>query len=147
MNPSRRAVAVSLVALTLLSVGVIAEAERNYATVTNLDESTASVVETEIDEGLVVTLRVHNSMNRPVEIQYVHVELSHDDGRGSASTPYNGLRSLDPGDGTLTAYVPSRLAGTELSSGDEVTVSGTVAVRVYNDYRFEIPIEQREVTL
>jgi hypothetical protein len=35
----------------------------------------------------------------------------------------------------------------ELAEGDRVTVDGTVAVRVYNAYEFEIPIEPTEVTL
>lgn len=147
MSPSRRIVTVSLVALTLLSVGVVAEAERNYANVTSLDESTASVVDAEFDDGVVVTIRVHNSMNRPVRIQYVHIDLSHDDGRGSASTPYQGYKSLSPGTGTVTGYVPARLISGNLSQGDDVTVTGTISVQVYNDYRFEIPIEEREVTL
>jgi len=147
VSPNRRTVAVSLVVLTLLSVGVVAEAERNYATVTDLDESTASVVDAELDEGVVVTIRVHNSMNRPVRVQYVHVDLAHEGGRGAASTPYQGYRTLAPGTGTLTGHVPSRLVRGNLSRGDDVAVSGTVAVRVYNDFRFEISIEQREVTL
>lgn len=147
MSPSRRTVTVSLVVLTLFSVGVVAEAERNYANVTSLDESTASIVDAEFDDGVVVTIRVHNSMNRPLRVQYVHVDLSHEDGRGAASTPYQGYQSLSPGTGTVKAYVPARLISGNLSEGDDVTVTGTVAVRVYNDYRFEIPIEQREVTL
>jgi len=133
--------------LTLLSVGVVAEAERNYANVTELDESTASVVDAEFDDGVVVTIRVHNSMNRPVRIQYVYVDLTHDDGRGASSTPYQGYKSLSPGTGAVTGYVPTRLISGNLSDGDTITVSGRVAVRVYNDYRFEIPIEKREVTL
>lgn len=147
MRLSRRAVTVSLVALTLLSVGVVAEAERNYANVTSLDESTASVVDAEFDDGVVVTIQVHNSMNRPIRIQYVHVDVTHDGGRGAASTPYQGYESISPGTGTVKGYVPARLISGTLSAGDDVTVTGTVTVRVYNDYRFEIPIEQREVTL
>ncbi|MEF8801293.1 MAG: hypothetical protein V5A38_01110 [Halolamina sp.] len=147
MSPSRRTVTVSLVVLTLLSVGVVAEAERNYANVITFEESTASVADAEFDDGVVVTVRVHNSMNRPIRVQYVHVDLSHEDGRGSASTPYQGFNSISPGTGTVKGYVPARLISGNLSQGDAVTVTGTVTVRVYNDYRLEIPIEQREVTL
>jgi hypothetical protein len=147
VSPSRRVVAASLVALVLLSVGVVAEAERNYATVTELDASTASVTGAEFDDGVTVTLEIHNSMNRPVRVEYVNVDLRHDGGSGGASTPYNGYRSLDPGTGSLTAHVPARLTGGELSPGKTVEVSGTVTVRVYNGYEFDIPIEPREVTL
>lgn len=138
---------VSLVVLTLLSIGVVAEAERNYANVSSLDESTASVADAEFDEGVVVTIRVHNSMNRPLRIQDLHVDISHDDGRGAASTPYQGYRSLSPGTETVKGYVPERLISGNLSAGDEITVKGTITVRVYNDYRFQIPIEEAEVTL
>lgn len=137
----------SLVVLTLLSVGVVAEAERNYAAVTERDGSTASVSDVAFDERLEVTLRIHNSMNRPVRLQYVHVDLHHDEGNGGSSTSFNGYRTLDPGTETVTVSVPSRLVGGSLSQGDNVTVSGTVAVEVYNGYRFEIPIDSREVTL
>lgn len=147
MSSIRRAVTLSLITLTLLSVGVIAEAERNYVNVTDLDESTASVVDAKFDDGVVVTIQVHNSMNRPIRIQYVHVDLTHTDGRGAASTPYQGYRSISSGTGTVKGYVPARLISGNLSEGDEITVTGTVTVQVYNDYRFEIPIEKREVTL
>jgi hypothetical protein len=39
------------------------------------------------------------------------------------------------------------MTGGSLSEGDSVTVSGTVVVEVYNDFRFEIPIELAEVRL
>lgn len=137
----------SLVVLTLLSVGVVAEAERNYAAVTERDGSTASVSDVAFDERLEVTLRVHNSLNQPVRLQYVHVDLHHGEGTGGSSTPFNGYRTLDPGTETVTVSVPSRLVGGSLSRGDEVTVSGTVAVKVYNGYQFEIPIDIREVKI
>lgn len=147
MNRRRRLGTVSLVVLTLLSVGVVAEAERNYAAVTDRDGSNASVSDVAFDERLEVTLRVHNSMNQPVRIQYVHVDLHHAEGTGGSSTSFNGYRTLDPGTETMTVFVPARLVGGSLSQGDRVTVSGTVAVQVYNGYRFEIPIDSREVEI
>jgi hypothetical protein len=147
MTVPRRLVVVSLVGLALVSVGVIAEAERNYATVTALDRSTASVVDASLEEGVVVGIRVHNSMNRPIRVDYVTVSLSSDDAGGLASTPYNEHRKLPPGDGRISGMVPLRQVDGELAEGDRVTVDGTVAVRVYNAYEFEIPIEPTEVTL
>lgn len=147
MNRNRLLVTVSLLVLTLVSVGVVAEAERNYATVTERDDSTAAVSDVVLDGGIELSVRVHNSMNRPLRVQYVHVDLAHDEGNGGSSTPYNGYRTVGPGTETLVVSVPERLTGGPLSEGDTVTVSGTVVVEVYNDYRFEIPIEPTEVTL
>ena len=147
MTLPRRLVVVSLVGFALVSVGVIAEAERNYATVTALDRSTASVVDASLEEQVVVGIRVHNSMNRPIRVDYVTVSLSSDDAGGLASTPYNEHRELPPGDGRISGIVPLRQVDGELAEGDRVTVDGTVAVRVYNAYEFEIPIEPTEVTL
>lgn len=147
MSPSRRRVGASLVALTLLSVGVIAEAERNYATVTALDQSTASVIDATLDDRVVVTLRIHNSMHRPVRVDYVTITLSGDDVAGTASTPYNEHRKLLPENGQILGVVPQRQVDGDLADGDRVTVGGIVAVRVYNAYEFEIPIEPKEVTL
>ncbi|MFC6941958.1 hypothetical protein ACFQE8_18590 [Salinirubellus sp. GCM10025818] len=147
MTRSRRLVLASLVALALLSVVVVAEAERNYATVTTLDRSTASVVDATLEERAVVTLRVHNSMRRAVRVEYVTISLSGDNASGLASTPYNEHRKLPPGEERITGVVPLRQVDGELAEGDRVTVGGSVAVRVYNAYRFEIPIEPTEVTL
>ena len=147
MTVPRRLVVVSLVVFALVSVGVIAEAERNYATVTTLDRSTASVVDASLGEQVVVGIRVHNSMNRPIRVDYVTVSLSGDDAGGLASTPYNEHRELPPGEGRISGVVPLRQVDGELAEGDRVTVDGTVAVRVYNAYEFEIPIEPTEVTL
>ena len=147
MTLPRRLVVVSLVGFALVSVGVIAEAERNYATVTALDRSTASVVDASLEEQVVVGIRVHNSMNRPIRVDYVTVSLSSDDAGGLASTPYKEHRELPPGYGRISGIVPLRQVDGELAEGDRVTVDGTVAVRVYNAYEFEIPIEPTEVTL
>lgn len=147
MSRSRLFVTGSLVLLTLLSVGVVAEAERNYATVTERDDSTARVDEVVLDEGLELSIRVQNSMNRQLRVQYVHIDLAHHEGNGGSSTPYNGHRRIAAGTETLVVSVPERLTGGSLSEGDSVTVSGAVAVEVYNAYRFEIAIEPTEVTL
>lgn len=147
MSSTRPFVAVSLLFLTLISVGAVAEAERNYATVAERGDSTAAVDGVALDGGVELSIRVYNSMNRPLRIQYVTVDLSHADGHGGSSTPYNGYRTVDPGVETLTVSVPERLVGGSLSAGDTVTIRGTVVVEVYNDYRFDIPIDSTEVTL
>lgn len=147
MRTTRLLVTASLLFFTLVSVGVVAEAERNYATVAERDDSTAAVDGVALDDGLELSVRVYNSMNRPLRVQYVNIDLSHDDGRGGSSTPYNGYRTVDPGAETLTVSVPERLMGGPLSRGDTVRLRGTVVVEVYNNYRFDIPIEPTEVTL
>jgi len=143
----RRLVVVSLVAFALVSVGVVAEAERNYANVTALDRSTASVVDGTLDERVVIDLRVHNSMGRPIRVDYVTISLSGDGANGQASTPYNEHRELPAGEGRISGVVPLRQVDGELAEGDRVTVDGSVVVSVYNAYEFEIPIEPAEVTL
>lgn len=147
MSRQRLFVTASLVVLTLVSVGVIAEAERNYATVAERDDSTAAVSEVVLEEGLELSIRVHNSMNRPLRVQYVHINLAHDMGNGGSSTPYNGHRTIAPGTEALAVSVSERLTGGSLSEGDSVSVGGTVVVDVYNNYQFQIPIEPTEVTL
>lgn len=147
MSRTRLLVTASLLLLTLVSVGAIAEAEHNYATVTEREDSTATVSNVVLDEGLGLSIQVYNSMNRPLRVQYVHIDLAHDEGTGGSSTPYNGYRTIAPGTETLTVSVPERLTGGSLSEGDTVTVRGTVVVEVYNEYRFDIPIEPTEVTL
>lgn len=144
MTRTRPIVTASLLLLTLVSVGAIAEAEHNYATVAEREDSTAAVGDVVFDEGVRLSVQVTNSMNQPLRVQYVHIDLSHAGGQGASSTPYNGYRTIDPGIETLTVSVPERLVSGSLSAGDTVTIRGTVAVKVYNDYRFEIPIESTE---
>lgn len=146
MSGSRRLAVASLVVLAAVSLGVVVEAERNYATVAAADDSTAAVDRVAVDEDVTVTVRVYNSMRRPLRVEYATVDLSHAEGGGGSSTPYGGRRTLPPGNGTLTVTVPARLVDGSLSAGDSLTVGGVVAVRVYNGYRFEIPIDAREVT-
>lgn len=144
----RRHVLGSLLGITLFSGAVVAEAEHNYATVTALTETHARVEWARADDGgLQVRLAAHNSMNEPLRVQYVHLEIDHADGIDSASVPYNGIRSLPPGDSTLSPSIPERKITGQLEAGDSITVSGGVAVDVYNEYRFEIPIEPQEVEL
>lgn len=142
-------VAVSLVVVALLSGAVLAEAEANYERVTNRDETTASVTSVELtdDGGVAVTLRVDNTMNEPLRIQYVHVVLDRANVTDAASTPYNGYRSIPPEGGVVDAGVPGRQMSGSVAEGDTFTVRGTVAVEVYNRYRFEIPVEPAEVTI
>lgn len=147
MSSTRLFVTASLLFLTLISVGVIAEAERNYATVAERGDSTATVDGVVLDDGVELSVQVYNSMNQPLRVQYVTIDLSHNDGHGGSSTPYNGYRTVDPGAETLTVSVPERLVGGSLSAGDTVTVRGTVVVEVYNNYRFDILIDSTKVTL
>jgi hypothetical protein len=140
--------AASLVLLALLSGVVLAEAEANYQNVTSRDQTTATVNSVDLtDDGVRVVLQVHNSMEEPLRVQYVHIVLDRENATDAASVPYNGYRTLPPGDGLVTGGVPGRQTTGTISEGDTFTVRGTVAVEVYNRYRFEIPVEPTEVTI
>lgn len=154
-EPLRRGVAVksrhllgSLVIVALLSGVVVAEAERNYATVTSVAQSGASVDSvTETADGLHVHITVENTMNEPLRVQYVRLEFNQGNYTDAASIPYQGRRTLATESSSITMRVPARQISGELSAGTTLVVEGFVAIEVYNGYRFEIPIEPREVTL
>ena len=141
--------AATLVLLALLSGAVLVEAETNYERVASRDQTTAEVASVELtDDGSVaVGVRVRNTMREPLRVQYVHVELDRANATDAASVPYNGYRTVAPGTEIVSAGVPSRQLTGTVSEGDTFTVRGTVAVEVYNRYRFEIPIEPTEVTI
>lgn len=142
-------VAGSLVLLALLSVAVVAEAEANYATVTNRETATANVAEVTVtDDGSVqVRLGVENTMNEPLRVAYVHLELDREHSNDAASTPFGGYRTLPPGRSELTAGVTARQLSTDVAAGERITIRGRVAVSVYNNFRFDITIEETAVTL
>lgn len=138
----------SLLVVALLSGAVIAEAERNYATVSSATGSSGTVeAVSQTDGGLQVEIAVENTMNEPLRVQYVRLEFDQENYTDAASIPYQGRRTLATGVSTMTMTVPSRQISGELSAGTTLVVEGFVAVEVYNGYRFEIPIEPREVTL
>lgn len=138
----------SLVVIALLSGGVVAEAEQNYTAVTSVEQTSASVGSvTETDGDLQVEIVVENTMDDPLRVQYVRLELEHQNATDAASIPYQGHRQLPAGQSTMTMTVPDRQLSGSLSTGTTLVVEGFVAVEVYNGYRFEIPIEPREVTL
>jgi hypothetical protein len=138
----------SLLLLALASGAVLAEAEANYERVTSRDETVATVASVELVDGDVgVVVRVENAMREPLRVQYVHVVLDRHNATDSASASYNGYRTLPPGEGTVSATVPARQTTGRVAPGEAITVRGTVAVEVYNRYRFEIPVEPAEVTV
>lgn len=141
-------VAASLLLFALLSGGVLVEAEANYERVANRDETVATVAAVELVDGdVVVTVEVDNTMREPLRVRYVNVVLDRADATDSASMPYNGYRTLPTGEGFVNASVPARQTTGTVSPGETFTVQGTVAVEVFNRYRFEIPIEPTEVTV
>lgn len=143
-----RLVFVSLLLVTALSLGVVADAEANYRAVTTADETVATPVDASLTEdGVAVTVRVYNSMNKPLRVDFVRLVLVRPDGTDQVSIPFGERRSLPPGNATLTAGVPGRQIAGELSRGDRVRVRGYVAVAVFNGYEFEVPIREREVTV
>ncbi|MFB6201766.1 MAG: hypothetical protein ABEI98_07125 [Halorhabdus sp.] len=138
----------SLVVLAALSGAVVVEAERNYAAVTSVEQSTASVGSaTATDGGVQVEVVVKNEMPEPLRVQYVRLVLHRPNATDAASIPYQGTRSLAPGEATLTMTVPERQLTGTVSAGETLRVDGYVAVAVFNGYRFQIAIEEREVTL
>lgn len=138
----------SLLIVAVLSGGVVAEAERNYAAVTDVEGTTASVASATADgDGVSVTLTVDNGMGEALRIQYVYLTVSRENGTATTSVPYQGYERLPQGESTLRTGVPARQFDEAPAPGETVTVRGYLAVEVYNGYRFEIPIAEREVTL
>lgn len=143
-----RRVAVSLLLVALLSGAVVAEAETNYASVTGRDDTTAAVADARVEDGaLAVDIRVDSSMNGALRVEYVHLSVARPGHTDGASTPFNGLRSLSPGENDLGVSIPARQISGTISTGDTVTITGEIVVSVYNDYEFAIPIEETEVRL
>ncbi|WP_373189729.1 hypothetical protein [Halolamina sp.] len=138
----------SLVVIAMLSGVVVAEAERNYVAVTSVSQSTASVGSvSQTDDGLRIQVVVENSMNEPLRVQYVRLKLDRRNYTDATSFPYQGRRTLPPGESSMMMTVPTRQLSGDLSEDTTLVVEGFVAVEVYNGYRFEIPIEPTEVTL
>lgn len=138
----------SLLAVAIFSGAVVAEAERNYAAVTAVEETVASVEAASADgDGVSIAISVRNTMGEPLRLQYVHLRLDRANGSASTSVPYNGYETIPPGESTLTTGITDRQFEGEPESGETVVVDGHLVVEVYNGYRFEIPIDSREVTL
>ena len=138
----------SMLAIAVFSGVVVTEAERNFAAVTVVDETTASVETAAANgDGASIIIAVQNTMGQPLRLQYVHLTVEGADGRSSASVPYNGYETLPPGESTLTTGITERQFEGDARVGDSVIVSGHLAVEVYNAYRFQVPIDEREVTL
>lgn len=144
---SRRRVAFgSLVVCAALSGLVVAEAERNYASVTKAPSPTATIVGVDIaNRDLQVGLRVENTLNRPLRVEFAHIEVDDGTDAVTVSVPYRGIASLDPGESILEPTLSARRI-TDLSLDRSLTVSGYVAVTVYRQYRIDVPIDTREVT-
>jgi len=141
-------VAASLVLLALLSGSVLVEAETNYERVATRDETVATVDSVELVDGdVIVAVEVHNTMREPLRVRYVNVVLDRDNATDSASVPYNGYLTIPAGEAIVNASVPARQTTGTVTPGETFTVRGTVAVEVFNRYRFEIPIEPAEVTV
>lgn len=144
----RRRIVGSLVGVAFASGAVVAEAERNYAAVASRAETEAQVEAVDVGkDGLRVRLLVRNSLNEPVRLRYVHLDVDHAEYVDSASVPFNEYRSLDPGRSPLIVTIPERQLTGEPTAGETVTVSGTVAVTVYNEYEFDIPVGPTEARL
>lgn len=138
----------SLLVIALFSVGVVAEAERNYATVTEIEDTSATAASVSIDDGgVLVELAVENTMTEDLRVEFVHLSVRRANTTTEASVPYNGYRTVESGEDTLTAGIPERQFETPLESGETVRVEGFVAVEVYNGYRFRITLEPTEVPL
>jgi hypothetical protein len=141
-------VAASLVLLALLSGSVLVEAETNYERVTTRDETVATVADVELVDGdVIVAVEVHNTMREPLRVRYVNVVLDRANATDSASVPYNGYLKIPAGEAIVNGSVPARQTTGTVAPGETFTVRGTVAVEVFNRYRFEIPIEPAEVTV
>lgn len=148
MRSARRSGVLSLLVLALVSGGVLAEAEYNYASVTNAGESTASVLDaSRTDDGLRVRLSVENELDARLDVEYIHVEADHVGGVDEASVPYDGRRTLPPGETTLVVRIPERQLSDPTARIDRATVRGTVAVSAFNGYEFEIPINPKRVNV
>lgn len=143
-----RVVGASLLIVALFTGGVIVEAEHNYAAVADRDRTTAALVTASAEEGAIeVRIRVHNSMDEPLRLQYVHLEAIRRNATDSASTPYGGSKIVRPGNATLDVQISARQVTGDIAPNEDARIGGEVVVTVYNAYRFTIPIEDREVTL
>ena len=138
----------SLVILAVLSGAVVAEAERNYAAVSSVEATDARVASASVDDGgMLFTISVDNEMGEHLRVQFVHLSVRRADGTVSASVPYNGYETLPPGESRLSPGISARQFESPPEPGETVVVDGYLSVEVYNDYRFEVPIAEREVTL
>lgn len=138
----------SLVIIALFSAAVVAEAERNYAAVTEVEQTEAQVDTVSMVEGdLEVRITVDNSMPEALRLQFVHLTVERNNHTDAASVPYKGYRTLPPGTSTLSTGIPERHLTGGLSPGETVVVGGYLSVEVFNGYRFEVPIDERAVTL
>lgn len=132
---------VSLLVLVALSGGVIYEAESNYSSVINAPAPTANVFGIEaVDDGLEVVLQVQNTLNRPLRVQFVFMRVTDDQETKSISVPFQGRRTIKPGQDALDVYLqPRRVAGLDLNG--TLRFEGHIQVAVYNGHTMQVPIE------
>lgn len=135
---------VSLLVLVALSGGVIYEAETNYGSVINSPPPTANVFGVqEVDSGLSVVLRVQNTLNQRLRVQFVFIRVHDGQETKSISVPIQERRSIKPGQTAFEIFLqPRRVEGLRLNSS--LRFEGHIQVAVYNGHTMQVPIE-REV--
>lgn len=145
-----RTVVLSLLALTVLTTGVMVEAEANYADVVRSQETAAQVTDvTEVESGLEFQLAVTNPLDSEIRIEYVRLEIADSNGSVGVSVPFNGYTSIPPNKDveTVDVFVSERRYERLLPLGEPLTVRGYLEVTAYNGYQFQIPIAESEVEL
>lgn len=145
-----RVVVLSLLAITAVSAGVLFEAEANYADVVLSEGATAQVTEvTREESGLEFRVAVTNTLDHPVRVEHVRLEIAEGTESVGVNVPFNGFVSVPPGaDGeTVDAFVIERRYERLSPIEESLTVSGYVQVTVYNSYQVTIPITESEVEL
>lgn len=138
----------SLFFILIISGGVIVEAENNYTTVAQSDDSTAKIIEvTQTQDGLLFQLEVENRLNRPIRVDYVRLSIMKGSRSVLVSVPFGENISVDPGTATIDVFVPERRYERLSPVEDNITASGYVIGYVFNDHRTRIDLESSEVTV
>lgn len=141
-------VVISLLLVALLSGGVLAEVETNYASVVRSDESTARVTEAEQSEdGILFRIDVENQLDHPVRIDYVRLNITEGNRSVLVSVPFGERVSVPPGGDTIEAFVSARRYERLSPIEDPLTVKGYIVVRVFTDHMFTITLTESEVEL
>lgn len=141
-------VVISLLLVALLSGGVLAEVETNYATMVQSDESTAWVTEAEQSEdGILFQIAVENHLNHPIRIDYVRLNITEKNRSVLVSVPFGERASVSPKGGTIEAFVSARRHERLSPIEKPLNINGYIVVRVFNNHKFIITVTESKVEL
>jgi hypothetical protein len=138
----------SLLFMLFVSGGVVAEAENNYMTVAQSEDSTGEITGvTQRQDGLLFEVEVENRLNRPIRIDYVRLNITKESRSVIVSVPFGERISIDPGINRIDVFVSARRYERLSPVENKLTIEGYVVGLMFNNHRTRIDLESSKITI